>query len=231
MQYSMSDQDKINQGFSNLMNRIFPAGDELQEGEETPFVKDKEPDEIEIQRQRNRVINWGFEDLQLSGENVESVYLSRLALFRKMFGEQMNEDTFIVEEEFRYNKDLERKLPPVLRQKLTIYFTYLEGKKHNKPSDKWKPLYDGLIDLKLIEGNEETFFRVMEEHHLPGSSKKILWKGAKTAGVYFCDFYKFNIPDFNKCFTHISGKPFDHKNREKTDPEKKFSDLLNNTHI
>jgi hypothetical protein len=90
--------------------------------------------------------------------------------------------------------------------------------------DKWQALHDGLVKDGYIEANE-NFFQAMEECHLPNSNK-IVWIGTKAAGVYFCDFYKFKLPEFNKCFIPKDGKAFAHNNMSKTDPKQEFIKLL-----
>lgn len=96
---------------------------------------------------------------------------------------------------------------------------------HNtKIPDKWKPLQDGLIDLGYIEASK-NFSKAMKEHHLP-ENDKIHWMGARNAAVYFSQQYKFKLSDFNRCFKHHEGKPFELHDLQKGYRKPKLRDLI-----
>ncbi len=58
---------------------------------------------------------------------------------------------------------------------------------------------------------------------------KITWTGTKSAALYFCDFFEFKLPEFNKCFKPEKGADFHAKNRSGTLPDSSFMNLLNET--
>jgi len=90
----------------------------------------------------------------------------------------------------------------------------------------WSWLYNVLTGKYIKDISLNDFNEVMTYKRLPNGKWKIKWFGKKSEAVYFQDYFKFSMKQFNECFVFNDGKRFSENNRLTTNPEQSFFDML-----